>query len=291
MYRILCFWGLLLLFLIPIPGLNFVNKQSLALETSGQIKGKVIDAETKASIEYATVSLFHFNDSIPIRMTATNSKGDFSLPFDKAKAGDYLIVVRFIGFKEYKTKPFTLTANAQDRRLEPILLKPDSIDLSEVTVRANAGTPVYQPEKKIIYTENQLTGAGGSAADLLLKLPSLTQNPDGKIAIHGNSNLLVYINGKPSSLKGDELLQNTPAEEVKKIELITNPSAKYDASGSGGIINLITTKSTQDGFNGHVQAAIDHLGGYSSDLLLNYKYHKFSFFAGIDHNRRRNRGI
>jgi outer membrane receptor for ferrienterochelin and colicin len=117
----------------------------------------------------------------------------------------------------------------------------------------------------------------------------VTQGPDGSTAINGNSNLLVFYNGKPSALKGDELLQNTPASEIKKIELITSPSAKYDASGSGGIINLITKKSTLQGLNGDVQVAADQLGGYSSDLLLNYKYHNLSLFGGIDQNRRRTR--
>ncbi len=165
----------------------------------------------------------------------------------------------------------------------------ESLALGEVTVRANSSNPVFQLDKRTIYVENQISGAGGSASDILHKLPSVTQSPEGKIAIHGNSNLLIFINGKPSSLKGDELLQSTPAEEVKKIELITSPSAKYDAAGSGGIINLITKKRTMDGFNGNLFAS-DQLGGYSGDFLLNYKYKQFSFFAGIDQNRRRNQG-
>ncbi|HWS00448.1 MAG TPA: outer membrane beta-barrel family protein, partial [Prolixibacteraceae bacterium] len=148
----------------------------------------------------------------------------------------------------------------------------------------------YKLDKKTIYVENQISGAGGSAADLLYKLPSVTHSPDGKISIHGNSNLLIYVNGKPSSLKGNELLENTTAAEIKKIELITSPSAKYDASGSGGIINLITKKSTRDGFNGNILVAADQLGGYSADFLLNYKYKKFSFFTGIDNNKRKNEG-
>jgi len=288
MGRIFCFLVPLLLLLIPLPGLNQFFNVTFALEISGQIKGKVIDAETKASIEYANISLFLLADSLPIQVTATNLKGEFSLA--NIKLGKYAILVHSIGFKDFKTNPFTLSANSSVFKLEPISLQMEAIAIGEVAVRANPNHPIFQLDKKIIYTENQLAAAGGTASELLRRLPSITQSPDGKIAIHGNSNLLIYIDGKPSALSGDELLQNTPASEIKKIELITSPSAKYDASGSGGIINLITRKSTLDGLNGNIQAAADHLGGYSSDLLLNYKYRKFSFFAGLDHNQRRNRG-
>ena len=284
------FFGLVLLFLfsVPIPGLNFLHKISFALDRSVQIRGRVIDADSKASIEFATVSLNHFPDTIPALMTATDLKGEFG--FENIQSGNYIISVRFMGFKEYKSVLIKVTGQESIHRLEPISIHPDNISIDEITIRANSGKPVYQLDKKIIYVENQLSSSGGSASDILNKLPSVTQSPDGKIAIHGNSNFLVYINGKPSSLKGDELLQNTSAAEIKKIELITSPSAKYDASGSGGIINLITKKSVRDGLNGSIMVAGDNLGGYSSDLLLNYKYKNFSFFGGLDQNRRRNEG-
>ncbi|HEY5509447.1 MAG TPA: TonB-dependent receptor [Prolixibacteraceae bacterium] len=238
--------------------------------------------------DLATVSLFQLTESIPIQVTATNFKGEFNLA--NIKPGTYTVYVHFIGFKTHKTNPFTLSGNATVLKLDPISLEIESINIGKVAVRANPNRPVYQLDKKTIYIENLLEAAGGTASDLLHRLPSVTQSPDGKIAIHGNSNLLIYIDGKPSALSGDELLQNTPASEVKKIELITSPSAKYDASGSGGIINLITRRSTLDGLNGNIQASADYLGGYSFDLLLNYKYRKFNFFAGLDHNQRRNRG-
>ena len=284
------FWQFVLLipFLVPLPGLSFLNKISYAIDRSSLIKGWVVDAETKATIEFANISLFHQPDTIPFQITATNAKGEFT--FSNLQAGSYSIKVHFMGFKDFTTQPFKLTGKETVFRLEPIPIHIESQSLGEVIVRVNTANPVYQLDKKTIYVENQLSGAGGSAADLVLKLPSITQSADGQISIHGNTNLLVYINGKPSSLKGDELLQNTSAAEVKRIELITSPSAKYDASGSGGIINLITKKSTLDGFNGNMLVSTDSNGGYSSDFLLNYKYHQFSFFSGFDHNRRRNKG-
>ncbi|MEI7421295.1 MAG: TonB-dependent receptor [Prolixibacteraceae bacterium] len=288
MSRIFCFLALRLLFFIPLPGFILFSNVALALELPGQIKGKVIDAGTKSCIEFANVSLIQLKDSLPIQVTATNPKGEFSLA--NIKPGRYAIYVHFIGFKDFKSSPIILAENSATYKLEPISLEIESINLDEVAVTSNPNRPVYQLEKKTIYTGNQVSAAGGTASDLLHHLPAVTQAPDGSISIHGNSNLLVYIDGKPSALRGDELLQNMPASEVKKIELITSPSAKYDASGSGGIINLITKKSNLDGLNGNIQASSDHLGGYSSDLLLNYKYKKFSFFAGLDHNRRRNRG-
>jgi hypothetical protein len=288
MSRIFCFLALLFLYTVPIPGLSFLIKSSFALDKFPLIKGKVIDAETKSTIEFATISLFQNSDSIPVQMTATNAKGEFNLT--NLKAGSYTITVNFMGFKQFKSQPFSLADKVNEMRLENIPLEIESQALKEVSIVSKVGNPTYQPEKKTIYVENQLSGAGGSASDLLFRLPSVTQSPDGSIAIHGNANLLVYINGKPTSMKGSQLLESTSAAEVKKIELITSPSAKYDASGSGGIINLITKKSTLEGLNGNIQGSTDHLGGYASDLILNYKYDKFSFFSGIDHNRRRNEG-
>jgi outer membrane receptor for ferrienterochelin and colicin len=284
------FWGvpLLLLLLVPLPGLNFLYKISFALDKSPVIKGRVIDAETKATIEFANISLFHQPDTIPFQITATNAKGEFN--FSNLKAGNYTVTVHFMGFRDFSSQPIALSEKAGEFRLGPILLEIESQSLREISVTSNTRKPFYQLDKRIIYVENQMSGTGGSAYDLLYKLPSVTQKPDGQIAIHGNANLLVFINGKPSSMKGADLLEFTSASEVRRIELITSPSAKYDASGSGGIINLITKKNTLDGFNGNVQASVDHLGGYSSDVLLNYKRNKLSFFVGLDNNRRRNRG-
>ncbi|MCK9413112.1 MAG: outer membrane beta-barrel protein [Prolixibacteraceae bacterium] len=284
------FWGftLLFLFLVPLPGLNFLHKISHAIDKSALIKGKVIDAETKATIEYANISLFHRPDTIPIQVTATNEKGEFI--FRNLHAGSYTVSVHFMGFKDFISQIIILSPKSGEYSIEPIPLEIQSQSIKEVSIQSNAGKPVYQLDKRTIYVENQMSGTGGTAYDLLFKLPSVTQKPDGQLAIHGNSNLLVFINGKPSSMKGSDLLEYTSASEVKRIELITSPSAKYDASGSGGIINLITKKNSLDGFNGNVMASTDHLGGYTSDLLLNYKRSKISLFAGFDHNRRKNEG-
>jgi hypothetical protein len=288
MSRIFLHLSFLFLLIIPVHGYCYLAYLSFANERPGQIKGSVVDGETKVPIEYANVSLFLTPDTIPIQITATNGKGEFS--FSSLATGKYTISVHFMSFKDFTTQPITLSTQMPVIRLEPIPIQEDAVQIKEITVRANQKKPSYQLDKKTIYVENQLSGSGGSAADLLYKIPSVTQTPTGKIAIHGNSNLLIFINGKPSALKGDELLQNTPAADVKKIELITSPSAKYDASGSGGIINLITKKNSLEGLNGNVQTAMDHLGGYSSDLLLNYKIKKLNLFAGIDHNKRRNEG-
>lgn len=277
-----------LLLSIPLPGLNLLNKTSFANDRTNLIKGKVIDAETKAIIEYATISLFSETDTIPMQYTATNAKGEFVLT--NLSNGTYRIGVNFMGFKKHLTLPFVVSGKSSEYWVETIQLQIETMTLGEIIVKSASGKPNSQLDKKTIYVDNQMSAAGGSAADLLHKLPSVSQSPDGNISIHGNSNLLIYINGKPSSLKGFELLENTAAAEIKKIELITSPSARYDASGSGGIINLITKRNAIDGINGNIQAAADHLGGYTADLLLNYKYNKFSFFTGIDVNQKRNQG-
>lgn len=275
-------------FLIPLPGLNLLNKTAIALDRPYQIKGKVMDAGSKEMMEFANVYLYLSPDTVPFLVTATDQKGEYS--FNNLKSGKYSVRVHFMGYRDYISMPFDIAGKPYVVELDPIPVEVDKVALGEITVRASRGAPTYQLDKKTIYVEDQLSSAGGNASDLLRKLPSVTQSPDGKIAIHGNSNLLVFINGKPSSMKGNELLQNTSAAEVRKIELITSPSAKYDASGSGGIINLITKKSSLDGLNGNIQTGADQLGGYLADILLNYKYRKFSFYTGLDHNKRKNKG-
>lgn len=288
MSRIFWYLAFLLLFIVPLPGLTLFEKITLAIDNSFLIKGKVVDAETRTTVQFADIALFNGMDSVPLRLTATNARGEYY--FDHLQPGVYTLTVHFMGFKKYFSNPLTLSGKATELKLAPIPLELESLVLGEITVKSGTKAPIYQLDKKTIYVENQLSGAGGSAYDLLHKLPSVTQKPDGQLAIHGNSNLLVFINGKPSSMKGTELLEYTVASEIKKIELITSPSAKYDASGSGGIINLITKKSSLDGLNGNAMVATDQLGGYSSDLLINYKRNKLSLYTGIDHNRRRNEG-
>ncbi len=288
MSRIFLSFSLTLLLSVPLPGFKFLNKVAFALDKPILIKGRVYDAETKANLEFVSVILAHPKDSLPLQLAVTDARGEFH--FQNIQPGNYLIRLSLLGFKSVTTPPFTLTGLQPEFQLDPISIHIDARTLGEITVQARAGATSYRLDKQTIYTENQLSGAGGSAADLLHKLPSVTQSPDGQIAIHGNTNLLVFINGKPSSIKGNELLENTSASEIKKIELITSPSAKYDASGSGGIINLITKRNAADGFNGNIMVAGDHLGGYSSDFLMNYKTKKISFFSGIDINRRRNEG-
>ena len=286
MSRIFLSLSLTLLLSVPLPGFKFFNKVSFALDKPSLIKGRVIDAETKANLEFVSILLFHPNDSLPLQIAISDARGEFH--FKNIQPGNYSLHLSLLGFKNYTTRTFNLTGKEAEFQLDPISIHMDTRTLNEVTVQARAGATSYRLDKQTIYTENQLSGAGGSASDLLHKLPSVTQSPDGQIAIHGNTNLLVFINGKPSSMKGNELLENTSASEIKKIELITSPSAKYDASGSGGIINLITKKNMADGFNGNIMVAGDHLGGNASDFLLNYKYKKISFFSGIDINKRRN---
>ncbi len=272
----------------PLFGFNYFNGTNNSPDKQLIVKGRVVDADTKATIEFAIIQIFNYPDTIPIQITSTDDKGEFN--FKKLRPGNFAVKVSFMGFTNFTTQPFNLKAETPVFQIDPISLQINSQSLGEITIHAHAGNTSYRLDKKTIYVENQISGAGGSASDLLYKLPSVTQSPDGRLAIHGNTNLLIYVNGKPSSLKGNELLENTSAAEIKKIELITSPSAKYDASGSGGIINLITKKSTQDGFNGNILVAADQLGGYSADFLLNYKFKKFSFFTGIDNNKRKNKG-
>ncbi|MCE1197557.1 MAG: TonB-dependent receptor family protein [Marinilabiliales bacterium] len=283
------FWGLVLLLLLPVPfpGLNLLIHKTFALDKSYQIKGRIVDEKSGVSVEYACIILLCPPATEPLQVTAADSRGGFS--FSNLPTGQYILRVTFLGYKPYVSEAIELKGSDPLVKMEPIALQEEIQTVGEVVVTAN-NRPSYLLDKKTLYVENHLSSAGGTASDLLQQLPSVTRTPDGQIMLQGNKNLLVYIDGKPSSLKGTDLLDNTSASGIKKIELITNPSAKYDASGSAGIINLVTKKNALDGLNGNLLEATDHLGGYSSDLLINYKKNKIALFAGVDHNNRKNRG-
>src|SRR5665647_518035 len=150
MGRITCLLVIALLFLVPLPGLNLLNKKSFGFERSSQIKGKVIDAESKAPISYAIITLYHLQDTIPYKNTATDLNGEFS--FKELQGGEYTIMVHFMGFKNFKTQPFILTGRTTTTHpIELIPLQVEPVPIGEVVTQFDTEKPVYQQEKKIIY--------------------------------------------------------------------------------------------------------------------------------------------
>lgn len=217
----------------------------------GKLTGTVTDSLTTKPVPYATVAVLDAAKKIQTGGT-TDEKGAFVL--DNLPTGAYQVVISFVGYRTKTLPNITLTAEKPSLDLGIIAFSPDTKNLNEVTVTGQRPLVEDKGDKLVYNAEVDATNAGGTAADLLRKVPMLTVDLDGNVKMRGSSNLRVLVNGKPSSMMARNLadaLKQMPANTIKAVEVITNPGAKYDAEGSGGVINIITKKQLQ-GTNGTV---------------------------------------
>ncbi|GAC1303908.1 MAG: outer membrane beta-barrel family protein [Mucilaginibacter sp.] len=219
----------------------------------GSISGKVIDAGTKAPVDYATVSLYKQDSASPFNGLVTDPKGNFKL--DNISYGDYKLTVDFLGYKKLTIDHVLISANTKNAVLGNITLASLQNQLQQVNITASAPTVENKIDKLVYSPANDLTSQGGVALDVLKKVPMISVDINGNVELMGNANIRFLINGKPSSIFGASLadaLQAIPASQIKNIEVITSPGAKYDAEGTGGIINIILKDSKVQGINGSV---------------------------------------
>jgi len=246
------------------------------------ISGTVTDKDSKQPMEYATVRLFSLPDNELIDGMVTDANGNFSL---KAKdGGSYALNVTFLGFDHYRKE-----INLGDQRrvnLGEINLYPASEAIDEVTVTANKHSVEYKIDRKVIHVGEQYDAVSGTAVDVLENVPSVEVDIEGNVSLRGNSNFTVLIDDRPTVLDANDALQQIPAGMIQDIEIITNPSAKFDPEGTAGIINIITKKRSLDGLSGIVSANVGLDNKYGGDFLLNYRTEHFNFFAGGDFNQR-----
>ncbi|MGM0650848.1 MAG: TonB-dependent receptor domain-containing protein [Bacteroidota bacterium] len=247
------------------------------------LTGKIVDNSSDEPMAYVTISLLHKSDSSIVTGTVTNNDGSFRL--ETKDTGNYLLQVSFMGF-ERKYMPVVIEQEDEEINLGEIRLKPASDMIDEVTVEGNKYAMDYEIDKKVIHVSKQHSNISGTAVDALQYAPSVQVDIEGNVALRGNSNFTVLIDGKPSILDATEALEQIPASSIKDIEIITNPSAKYDPEGTAGIINIITKKRSLNGLSG-----ITHINGglndkYGGDLLINYKTDHVKLFVSGDYNKR-----
>ncbi|RYE35763.1 MAG: TonB-dependent receptor [Sphingobacteriaceae bacterium] len=233
--------------------ISFTVSAQTTLTGKGKITGKVTDALTKKPVDYATISVFLTGKTQPITGGTTNEKGVFSI--SQIPIGVYSVAINFIGYERYNIAQLTINDAKNSINLNTILLKPTATTLKEVNVTARLPTVENRIDKMIYNAANDLTSQGGVALDVLKKVPQVTVDIDGNVELQGNPNVRFLINGKPSSIFGNSLadaLASIPASQIKSIEVITSPGAKYDAEGTGGIINIILKDNNAQGINGNV---------------------------------------
>jgi hypothetical protein len=251
-----------------------------------QLSGKIIDKETNEPLEYATIVLTSLKTQ-KISGGLTDSKGEFNIEVSK---GLYNISIEFISFKTYKIFNKLIDENIN---LGTIALEVDAESLDEIEIIAEKSTVEIHLDKKIYNVGKDMTVKGGTASDVLDNVPSVTVDVEGNVSLRGNENVRILVNGKPSGLvglSGTDALRQLPADAIEKVEVITSPSARYDAEGTAGILNIILRKGKAQGFNGSFITSIGNPDNFGVSANLNYRTKKFNLFANTGYNYRNSPG-
>ncbi|SHG29670.1 Outer membrane receptor proteins, mostly Fe transport [Flavobacterium micromati] len=250
-----------------------------------KITGKVVEKITKQPLEYATVIFLTADNPKPVAGGITNAKGEFDI---EIQTGIYDIKVEFISFKvnEIKQKNFKSNTN-----LGTISLEEDANQLNEVIIRTERTTVEIKLDKKVYNVGSDLLVKGGTVSDVLDNIPSVSVDIEGNVSLRGNDNVRVLIDGRPSNaINIAEALRLIPADAIEKVEVITNPSARYDAEGGGGLLNIILKKGKNQGLNGTFIASAGYPENYGLSGTLNYKSKNFNLFTTQGYNDRNNPG-
>ncbi len=269
--------------LVLISFLSFSNNSLFAQTSQYTISGKVVDDEMKSPLEYATISITSPTDPKYLNGGVTDEKGNFSI---EVPEGTYNIKVEFISFQ---SKSFTNKKVASNLDLGTIQLGISSANLDEVVVRSETTQVEVRLDKKIYNIGKDLTTAGGTVSDALNNVPSVAVDVEGSISLRGNDNVRVLINGKPSAMAGfgsTDVLGQLPADAIERVEVITSPSARYDAEGTAGIINIILKKEKTLGFNGSLTSNIGTPDSYGVTANVNLRTDKFNIFNTTGFNYR-----
>jgi len=247
----------------------------------GTIKGVAIDEQAQSPIEYVNVVLFKAKDSSMVDGTVTDMDGRYSL--DKVAFGKYYLEFDFIGFRKKIVEDVTITPQSQTYTTDTIYLEQAAHEIEGVEVTGDRVDVEHKVDKKVINVGQDYSAQGGSAVEVLENVPSVEVDIEGNVELRGSGSFRVLINGKPSVLEGSDALQQMSASRIKSIEIITNPSAKYDPEGTAGIINVITKKQKEKGLNGQVRATAGTKDKYDASVNLNYQIGKFNFFGSFDY--------
>ena len=276
-----------------------------AAAQQGTIRGRVVDARSGENIEYANIALLKAKDSTLVNGTVSEANGTFRLT---APYGSYLLRVTFIGYDTYfHTKPVALSAGQKELNVGKLQLKMSGTMMEAVEISAERSMVEYQLDKRVVNVDKNIVAGGGTATDVLEQVPSVAIDNDGNVTLRGSTNVKVLVNGRPSELLASDLstlLEQIPAATVENVEVITNPSAKYDPEGMSGIINIKLKDRTTGalGLNGvaslNMGAPVyvpsdmrDHFGfkDYATlmgNISLNYTTEKYNLFLTADGGQR-----
>jgi iron complex outermembrane recepter protein len=259
----------------------FLAQTNLLLaQNNTKIIGSIAD-DTKKNLPFANVSLLKGKDSSLIKIALTDSLGHFE--FDKLKPSTYLISVSFVGFKSYFSKK--ITVDSQTIELSPVILAPLS-NLNEVTVLSKKTFIERKLDRIVVNPEALIANAGTSALEVLEKSPGIQLDGNGMISLRGRSNVVIFVDDKPTRLSAAALssyLRGIPSNTIEAIEIMVNPPAKYDAAGNAGVINIRLKKSKLEGFNGNLSMTYAEAiyRRTINSFNFNYRVNKINFFSSV----------
>jgi hypothetical protein len=254
-------------------------------DIKGRVYGKLIDSKTKKPIEYVSVIVLWFNKDSLLGGTLTKKNGEFSIDNLPAMGG-FRFKATLFGYKTYETKFYIQLPNKIEQDLGNINLEIDEKLLNEVEVTVNKNNLVMSIDKRIYNVDNDISVKGGTAVDVMKNVPGVTVDADGNAQLR-NQSPMIFIDGRPSNLT----LQQIPADQIDRIEVITNPSVKFDASSTGGILNIVMKKNLKPGYNGMLMGYAGSSDRYGGMLNLNVKEGKWNLTSMYSYNQAINNTI
>lgn len=259
----------------------------------GTINGTILD-ELKKPVNYATIGLFKSTDSSLVKTTLSGSDGKFQ--FIALNTGNYYLKISMMGFAAYKSKPFSLSNDKLTQELGMITIKAEGKTLKAVSITAVKPLIERKTDKLVMNVENSSVLIGSTALEVLQKAPGVTVDQNDRISMQGKQGVLILLDGKQTYMSSADvanLLRNMQSEQIESIELITNPSSKYDASGNSGIINIKTKKNKNGGTNGNITATASQGKNFrgNTGINLNHRNAKVNVFGNYNYGNYRNSNL
>ena len=258
-------------------GSGMGNRQ---MNANGIITGQIIDGKTSSPLPSATVILYSMRDSSQVTGGIADQQGNFKL--EKVPYGKFYIDIKFIGFKRKIVQNIMVTPKNKVVDMGQVKLNQSAEQSQGVEVTAERERIEFKMDRKIVNVANDISAKGGTAVQALENVPSVTVDVDGNVSLRGSENFTLFVNGRPSPIQGTDGLEQIPSEMINNIELITNPSAKYDPDGMAGIINVVLKDDFEAGVNGIANVKIGTRDKYGVDGVFNYRAKSWNAFIGGD---------
>lgn len=274
---------IILLFILAFSVSTYAQMDKSKIAKPGIVSGKVIDQKSKEPLPYVNIVI---KDSAKKIITGGITELDGKFRVKDIPEGISIIEIQFIGYKTF-SRQINVTSRNRRINLGTVPLSEDTTTLEEVEVRAETSTVVQKVDRKVINVGKDLTSAGATASELLNNVQSVSvDSQSGNISLRGNENVRVLVDGKPTNIPASQLLKQIPSSSIKSVELITNPSAKYNPEGMSGIINIVLNKNANMGFNGSLNTGVEagHYVRYNASTNMNYKTGKVNFFGNYGYN-------